>query len=71
MITLKKAGKTWDDVVESRAKFDDIDTLAIVAFKKGATTSKRLPFISEEDNIEQTKNIKMYAKFPWLQQHRT
>ena len=52
-LLLKKAGKTWDDVVESRAKFDDIDTLAIEAFKKGATTSKRLPFISEEDNIEQ------------------
>ena len=50
---LKKAGKTWDDVVEPRAKLDDIDTLAIEAFKKGATTSKRLPFIADEENIEQ------------------
>ena len=52
-LLLKKAGKTWDDVVEPRAKFDDIDTLAIEAFKKGATTSKRLPFIADEEDIEQ------------------
>ncbi len=52
-LLLKKAGKTWDDVVEPRAKFDDIDISAIDAFKKGATTSKRLPFIVEEENIEQ------------------
>jgi len=52
-LLLKKAGKTWDDVVEPRAKLEDIDTLAIEAFKKGATTSKRLPFIVDEENIEQ------------------
>jgi ATP-dependent DNA helicase RecG len=45
-LLLKKAGKTWDDVVEPRAKLDDIDISAIEAFKKGATTSKRLPFIA-------------------------
>lgn len=50
---LKKAGKTWDDVIEPRASLDDIDISAIEAFKKGATTSKRLPFIEEENNIEQ------------------
>lgn len=50
---LKKAGKTWDDVIEPRASLNDIDILAIEAFKKGATTSKRLPFIEEENNIEQ------------------
>ncbi len=49
---LKKAGKTWDDVVESRAKLDDIDPSAIEAFKKAATLSKRMPFIAEEENIE-------------------
>jgi ATP-dependent DNA helicase RecG len=52
-LLLKKAGKTWDDVVEPRATLDDIDNLAIEAFKKGATTSKRLPFIADEENIEQ------------------
>jgi len=50
---LKKAGKTWDDVVEPRATISDIDSLAIEAFKKGATTSKRLPFINDENDIEQ------------------
>jgi ATP-dependent DNA helicase RecG len=50
---LKKAGKTWDDVVEPRANLKDIDLFAIEAFKKGATASKRLPFIAEEKNIEQ------------------
>ncbi len=52
-LLLKKAGKTWDDVVEPRAKLDDIDFSAIEAFKKGAITSKRLPFIAEEENLEQ------------------
>ncbi|HPJ01099.1 MAG TPA: ATP-binding protein, partial [Enterococcus sp.] len=52
-LLLKKAGKTWDDVVEPRAKLDDIDISAIEAFKKGATASKRLPFIAGEENIEQ------------------
>jgi len=50
---LKKAGKTWEDVVEPRANFEDIDLSAIEAFKKGATASKRLPFIAEEENLEQ------------------
>ncbi|HKK81593.1 MAG TPA: ATP-binding protein [Prolixibacteraceae bacterium] len=50
---LNKAGKTWDDVIETRASLNNIDILAIEAFKKGATTSKRLPFIEEENNFEQ------------------
>jgi len=50
---LKKTGKTWDDVVEPRANLKDIDLSAIEAFKKGATASKRLPFIAKEENIEQ------------------
>ena len=49
---LKKAGKTWDDVIEPRASFNDIDITAIEAFKKGATTSKRMTFIEDESNIE-------------------
>lgn len=50
---LMKVGKTWDDVVEPRGKVDDINISAIEAFKKGATSSKRLTFLAEEDNIEQ------------------
>lgn len=52
-LLLKKAGKTWDDVVEPRANTSDIDLSAIEAFKKGATVSKRLPFIAEEESLEQ------------------
>ncbi len=37
---LKKAGKTWDDVIEQRASISDIDTNAIEAFKKGAERKK-------------------------------
>lgn len=48
---LKKAGKTWDDVVESRAKIEDIDLEAVRSFKKNAVKSKRLPFIEDESNI--------------------
>ncbi|MBN1638815.1 MAG: putative DNA binding domain-containing protein, partial [Ignavibacteriales bacterium] len=49
---LKKVGKTWDDVIEPRAGLENIDIVAIEAFKKGATSSKRLPFIADEENIE-------------------
>lgn len=49
---LKKAGKTWDDVIEPRASFSDIDLNAIEAFKSGAAKSKRLPFIENENDIE-------------------
>lgn len=50
---LKKAGKTWDDVLEPRASIKDIDDTAITAFKKGAVKSKRLPFIESENDFEQ------------------
>lgn len=50
---LKKSGKTWDDVIEARAKLDDIDISAVESFKKGASISKRLPFLANENNIEQ------------------
>lgn len=49
---LKKAGKTWDDVIEMRATQDDIDPNAIEAFKKSAVKSKRLPFVENEDDID-------------------
>lgn len=47
---LKKSGKTWDDVVESDATFDDIDKETINAFLKEAQSSGRLPK-SEELSI--------------------
>lgn len=40
---LKKAGKTWDDIIEESALFSDIETKSVEAFKKEAFTSGRLP----------------------------
>ncbi|MDX9847986.1 MAG: ATP-binding protein [Tenuifilaceae bacterium] len=49
---LKKSGRTWDDVIETRATLDDIDSKAIDAFIKSAVSSKRMPFIENETNAE-------------------
>lgn len=46
---LKKSGKTWDDVIEPRAKFDDIDEKSVATFLKAAENAGRLP---ENDRLE-------------------
>lgn len=40
---LKKSGKTWDDVVEPRANFDDIDEKTVSTFLKASEHAGRLP----------------------------
>jgi len=50
---LRKTGKTWDDVIEPSASFDDIDERAIEAFKRGAVKSGRLPQVENENSIHQ------------------
>jgi ATP-dependent DNA helicase RecG len=40
---LKKSGKTWDDVIEPRASFDDIDNKAVNTFFKVSENAGRLP----------------------------
>lgn len=40
---LKKSGKTWDDVIEPRANFDDIDEKAVNIFLKASENAGRLP----------------------------
>ncbi|WP_276504185.1 ATP-binding protein [Terrimonas pollutisoli] len=40
---LKKSGKTWDDVVEQRATFDDIDEKAVKTFLAASENAGRLP----------------------------
>lgn len=42
---LKKSGKTWDDVIEPRATFDDIDENTFSAFLKMSEDKGRLPDI--------------------------
>ncbi len=49
---LKKAGKTWDDIPEPKAKIDDIDMQSIEAFKNSAFKSNRMPYIKDETNIK-------------------
>lgn len=40
---LKKSGKTWDDLIEPRATYDDIDEKAVATFVQEAEFSGRLP----------------------------
>ena len=40
---LKKAGKTWDDVIEPRASFDDINEKTVSTFLQVAEKAGRLP----------------------------
>jgi ATP-dependent DNA helicase RecG len=40
---LKKSGKTWDDVIEPRATFADIDEKAVANFLKASEKAGRLP----------------------------
>jgi len=57
---LKKAGKTWDDVIEPSASLDDIDINAIESFKRGAIKSQRLPQVENEGDIMQIfKNLRI------------
>jgi len=51
---LKKTGKTWDDIVEPNASFDDINENTVREFVKVGITSGRLP--SETENLD-TKTI--------------
>ena len=40
---LKKSGKTWDDVIEQRASFNDIDEKAVKTFLAASENAGRLP----------------------------
>ncbi len=48
---LKKAGKTWDDIIEPKANLEDIDIKAVETFKENAFKSNRMPHIKNEKNI--------------------
>ena len=53
---LKKSGKTWDEIIESKASLNDIDHNAIEAFKRGAIKSQRLPQVENESDVLQIFN---------------
>jgi ATP-dependent DNA helicase RecG len=40
---LKKSGKTWDDVIEPRASFDDINEKTVITFLQASEKAGRLP----------------------------
>lgn len=57
---LRKIGKTWDDVIEPNATFDDIDNKAIASFKKEANKSMRLAIAdSDNDLLELFLNLRL------------
>src|SRR5665647_1232213 len=45
---LRKSGKTWDDVIEQRATFEDIDEKTVAIFLKASENAGRLP---ENDDL--------------------
>ncbi len=49
---LKKAGKTWDDVIEDRATIDDIDFETIYRFLKDSKMKERMPNVEGLSEIE-------------------
>ena len=46
---LRKSGKTWDDVIEARATFDDIDEKTVKIFLAASQNTGRLP---ENDGLD-------------------
>ena len=57
---LKKTGRTWDDVVEPRAKYDNISKSALDDFKDGAYNSNRVKSIQKDKNIKITfENLRL------------
>ncbi|MFV5701728.1 ATP-binding protein [Flavobacterium sp. XS2P12] len=57
---LKKAGKTWDDVIEEGAGLDDIDENSIKTFIKDALKSGRMPNdIGELSTVELLEKIRL------------
>ncbi len=62
---LRKSGNTWDNVIEPRATFDDIDEVAVTKFLVMAKEKGRLPEIDGQntellfENLRLTENGKL------------
>jgi ATP-dependent DNA helicase RecG len=56
---LKRAGQTWDDVVENRASFDDIDERTIKIFLRKAEEAGRLPDIDGLSTSELLEKLRL------------
>lgn len=49
---LEKAGKGWDEIIEPKASFDDINIGAIEVFRQSSLKVGRLPFLNGEADPE-------------------
>lgn len=56
---LKRAGHTWDDVIETRATFDDIDEGTIKIFLRKAEEAGRLPDIEGLSTPELLEKLRL------------
>lgn len=56
---LKRAGQTWDDVIETRATFDDIDEKTINTFLRKAEETGRLPDIEGLSTPELLEKLRL------------
>lgn len=56
---LKRAGHTWDDVIETRASFDDIDERTIKIFLRKAEEAGRLPDIDGLSTPELLEKLRL------------
>ena len=56
---LKKAGKTWDDVIEERATIDDIDTNSITKYIEDAKDSDRLPDVEGLSTMQFLEKLRL------------
>jgi len=56
---LKRAGQTWDDVIDTRASFDDIDERTIKIFLRKAEEAGRLPDIDGLSTPELLEKLRL------------
>jgi ATP-dependent DNA helicase RecG len=56
---LKKSGKTWDDVIESRANFNDIDEKSVNTFLNASQNTGRLPEHNDLSIIELFEKLRL------------
>ncbi len=56
---LKRTGKTWDDIPEQRANFNDIDETTIKKFIKDARKSRRINIEDDIDTINLLEKLRL------------
>jgi len=59
---LKRTGKTWDEVIEPRAKFSDIDKESVKKFLESAAQAKRFPVDKKISIKELFSKLKLTEK---------